>query len=56
MRTPEIRPLQNRHRVARASKTEIRSFSDRCTNAVDRSFVRRGHLHFRKHPSNSKPV
>lgn len=35
MRTPEIRPLQNRHRVARASKTEIRSFSDRCTNAAE---------------------
>jgi hypothetical protein len=34
MRTPEIRPLQNRHRVARASKTEIRSFSDRCINAL----------------------
>lgn len=33
MRTPEIRPLQNRHHIAAASKTEICFQCDRCTNA-----------------------
>ena len=34
MRTPEIRSVQTSYPVAKASKTEIRLQSDRCTNAV----------------------
>jgi len=33
MFTPEIRPVQEGYRIASASKTEIRSFNHRCTNA-----------------------
>lgn len=34
MRTPEIRPVRDSYRIDTASKTEIRSFIDRCTNAA----------------------
>jgi hypothetical protein len=33
MRAPEIRPVRDNYRIDTASKTEIRSFIDRCTNA-----------------------
>jgi hypothetical protein len=33
MRAPEIRPVRDSYRIDTASKTEIRSFIDRCTNA-----------------------
>jgi hypothetical protein len=33
MRTPEIRPARDAHGINKASKTGIRSFIDRCTNA-----------------------
>jgi hypothetical protein len=37
MRAPEIRPVRDSYRIDTASKTEIRSFIDRCTNAAKQS-------------------
>ena len=34
MGAPEIRPVRDRYRIDTASKTEIRSFIDRCNNAT----------------------
>ncbi|WP_204338550.1 hypothetical protein, partial [Rhizobium ruizarguesonis] len=35
MRAPEIRPVRDKYRIDTASKTGIRSFIDRCTNAIN---------------------
>jgi hypothetical protein len=34
MRAPEIRPVRDSYRIDTASKTGIRSFIDRCNNAI----------------------